>query len=409
MKKQFPVIILSIVAIMSMIFAYRMYLSKTSAVSGDISTSPPLEDIAKVDSIQSEELPERIVDIRITAVGDIMVHDGELNSARSGDTKSGYNYDFTPFFTQVKPIIESADLAIGNLETTISGEDKKYTGYPMFNSPDTLLDALKWTGFDVLTTCNNHCLDRYEAGLISTIENLDKRGLLHTGTFKEKEDRDKILTVDVKGIKVAILAYTYGTNGIPIKNPYQVNLLNMDTMLGDVERAKAEKPDVIIACLHFGNEYVRQPNNSQKEAVEKLFNAGVNIVLGSHPHVVQPAQKRSVSADDGSYKDEFVIYSMGNFVSDQRGDYKDIGVITNLYIQKNFKTGKITINNYEFIPTWVQRYNSGGKREYRILPMPTAIKNYEDKKDALIGSSDYNYMKKMNEELLKHLQTLSSK
>ncbi|HBM75013.1 MAG TPA: hypothetical protein DD429_05595, partial [Clostridiaceae bacterium] len=371
MKKQLPAIFLSIAAILAVIFAYQLYSSKALKVSGS-GTANSLVDVAKSGSMESEEIEEKIVSIRIAAVGDIMVHDAELNSARSGDSKIGYTYDFKPFFTEVKPIIESADLAIGNLETTISGEDKKYTGYPMFNSPDSLLDALKWAGFDLLSTSNNHCLDRREYGLAATIDNLDKRGLLHTGTFKEEKDRDNILIVDVKGIKIAVLAYTYGTNGIPIKNPYQVNLLDIDTMLADVGRAREKEPDIIIACLHFGDEYVRQPNDFQKEITEKMLHAGVDIVLGSHPHVVQPAEMVSPTSDDANRKDKFVIYSMGNFISDQRGNYKDIGVITNLYIEKNFNTKEVSIYNYEFIPTWVQKYTSNKKKAYRILPMPTA-------------------------------------
>lgn len=405
MKKQLPAIFLSIAAILAVIFAYQLYSSKALKVSGS-GTTNSLVDVAKSGSMESEEIEEKIVSIRISAVGDIMVHDAELNSARSGDSKIGYTYDFKPFFTEVKPIIESADLAIGNLETTISGEDKKYTGYPMFNSPDSLLDALKWAGFDLLSTSNNHCLDRREYGLAATIDNLDKRGLLHTGTFKEEKDRDNILIVDVKGIKIAVLAYTYGTNGIPIKNPYQVNLLDIDTMLADVGRAREKEPDIIIACLHFGDEYVRQPNDFQKEITEKMLHAGVDIVLGSHPHVVQPAEMVSPTSDDANRKDKFVIYSMGNFISDQRGNYKDIGVITNLYIEKNFNTKEVSIYNYEFIPTWVQKYTSNKKKAYRILSMPTAIKNYEDKKDKLITSDNYLYMKKMNEELLAHLKSM---
>lgn len=399
MKKSFIYGLISALLLTSAVIIYGLYAWKIEPAPQK-QQPQVLQDAGKTEGAAGSEIEEKIIDIKLSAVGDIMVHDGELNSAKNGD-----NYDFAPFFEDIKPLIESADFSIGNLETTIAGKDKKYTGYPMFNSPDSLLDALKWTGFDLLITSNNHSMDRREDGIIRTIDALDSRGFLHTGTFKSQEDRDKILTVDVKGIKLAVIAYTYGTNGIPVKIPYQVNLIDMDTILKDIEKAKAEKPDLLITYIHFGNEYVRQPNAEQKDIVEKLFNAGVDIVLGDHPHVVQPAERKVVAAGDGSYKDEFVIYSLGNFISDQRGDYKDIGVITNFSIQKNFKTGKTMIKDVEYIPTWVQRYTKDGKRSYRILSMPDAIRNYENKKDPLLPEKDYNYLKKMYDEMMEHIQS----
>lgn len=398
MKKNKTVILISCSVILCIIGFYCSYLYKAKTPSQN---PPPLEDNAKADDLSGSEIEEKIIDIKISAVGDIMVHDGELNAAKNGDI-----YDFTPFFESIKPFIEPSDLSIGNLETTIAGKEKKYTGYPMFNSPDTLIDALKWTGFDVLITSNNHSMDRGEAGIIKTIEALDNHGILHTGTYKQPDDRNKTLIVDVKGIKLAIISYTYGTNGIPVKNPYQVNLIDMDTIQSDIQNAKQQKPDMLIAYIHQGSEYMRQPNSEQKQLVENLFSLGVDIVLGDHPHVVQPAYKRSVAASDGSQKDVFVIYSLGNFISDQRGDYKDLGVITNLYLEKNSKSGKTIIKNVEYIPTWVQRYNNKGKRNYRILSIPDAIKNYESKSDALLSSSDYNYLKKMDVEMMNHIQDI---
>lgn len=342
---------------------------------------------------------EKIDTARICAVGDIMVHDGQLNAIR------GDKYNFKPFFAEAKPILEAADLAIGNLETTIAGADQKYTGYPMFNSPDTLLDALKDAGFDVLSTANNHSLDRREKGVIRTIDNLDERGIKHMGTYKSQEEKEQPLIMDVKGIKVAFMSYTYGTNGIPVTKPHLVNLINIEKMKNDVEKVKEYSPDLIIAYVHFGVEYVRMPNQYQKKVVDALFKSGVDIIFGGHPHVVQPMEKKKITDVDGNEKEVFVIYSMGNFISDQRGDYKDIGVMVNVDVEKSSKTKKTIIKNVEAIPTYVQRTNKNGKRYYRVLPTTLSMKKYEEKKDNMLTKSDYNHIKNVYNQMSKFVDS----
>lgn len=338
----------------------------------------------------NKAVPNKIQTITISAVGDIMVHDNSLASVK---TPTGY--DFDPPFTEIMPIIQSADLAIGNLETTISGPSTKYTGYPRFNSPDTLLDTLKKAGFDVLITSNNHSLDRGTAGLVRTIDQLDERGFLHTGTYKTKEDSEKLLITDVKGIKIAILAYSYGTNGIHMEKPYMVNLLKLRKMLDDVNKAKRLQPDVIITYLHMGDECIRQPNQKQKDIVDSLMKAGVNIVLGDHPHVVQPMERRTVTDDTGREKDAFVIYSLGNFISGRKGLYRDLGSILNIKIEKDTVNGKITIKETHLIPTWVQFYDNNGRDSYRVMPISLAIEKYENKQDSYITAKEYGYLKDM--------------
>lgn len=338
--------------------------------------------------VRPEALPDRIKTIIISAVGDIMVHDNSLASVKMVE-----GYDFDPPFSEVMDIIRSADLAIGNLETTISGPEAKYTGYPKFNSPDTLLDTLKKTGFDVLTTSNNHSLDRGTAGLVRTLDQLDKRGILHTGTYKTKEDSETILIVNKKGIKIAILAYSYGTNGQPMEEPYMVNLLKLNRMLEDVNKAKELKPDVIIAYLHMGDECVRQPNKKQKDIVDSMIKAGVDIVLGDHPHVVQPMERKTVTDDEGQEREALVIYSLGNFISGRKGLYRDLGIILNIEVEKDTATGKIAIKGTTPVPTWVQFYDEGGKESYRVMPMYQAIEKYENKTDGNISEKEYEYLK----------------
>lgn len=351
-----------------------------------------------------EKVP-KVQNITISAIGDILVHQNCLEYVWNGD-----KYDFDPAFSEVMPLLQASDLAIGNLETTISGESaiygvlSGYNGYPRFNTPDSLLDTLKKSGLDVLITANNHCNDRGKAGFIRTLDQLDERGFLHTGTYRTKEDSEKILVTDVKGIKIAILAYSYSTNGLPVEESWMVNLLKLDKMLDGVKKAKELKPDVIITYLHWGDEYVRQPNNLQKTIADKLIKAGVDIILGDHPHVVEPMEHKTVIDDSGQERQGLVIYSLGNFISGAKGIYRDFAVIFNVGIEKDMETGKISIKEPQPIPTWVQFYNKEGKDTYRVMPIASAIEKYQNKQDSYITEKDFNYIKDKLAEMLEHIK-----
>lgn len=311
----------------------------------------------------SPELEES--EARVMVVGDIMMH--SPITASGYDAKTG-GYEFSSIFSEVEPIFGQADLVIGNLETPVAGEQFGYSGYPRFNAPTELIYDLKDAGIDVLTTANNHSLDQWERGAINTINNLDEAGILHTGTFQSIEEKDTPLIVDVNGIRVGIIAYTYGTNGIPIPNdkPYLVNLLDINLIEQDVKRLKAEKADYIIAMIHYGNEYQRIPSSEQIEWTDKMRELGIDFVLGSHPHVVQPLKitEGNVTKSDGG-----VIYSLGNFLSNQRSDWKDYGIILDLKLEKNILTQKIELTEVNVIPTYVDIYWSNGKKKYRIIPI----------------------------------------
>lgn len=333
--------------------------------------------------------------IQMVSVGDIMCHSPQFKSVYSNG-----NYDFTSWFESIKEYIENGDIAIANLETTFSGAEKKYSGYPCFNTPKELGIALKETGFDILSTANNHSLDRGNYGIVNTLNELDKIGLQHTGTYRNKEDRYEILIKDVKGIKIAFMSYTYGTNGIsmPKKNPNAVNIINKEKMLKDIERARQQEVDLIVFSLHFGQEYQRRQNKNQEKLVEYLFVNGVDIVLGSHPHVIQPLDFKEIERTNGEKKNCFAIYSQGNFISNQRKRYTDSGLITLIDIEKNFKTNETKILDFSFIPTWVDRSNSKNGVDFRILPVENAIKNYGLQSDDLINEHDYRRLKEVLSE-----------
>lgn len=333
--------------------------------------------------IQAKEIVPRIETIKIVAVGDIMMHKEEIEGGRVAETGT-YSFDY--MFEAVKPYIEKADLAIGNLETPLAGRDRGYTGYPTFNAPEQLAQALKNTGFDTLTTANNHSLDRHYQGVAHTLKILDEAGLKYTGTARTKEEQDQILIQDIKGIKIAFMAYTYGTNGInPDKGKdYCVNYLNKEKMLKDIELAKSQGVDLICVSMHFGDEYQRKQNKKQEEWVQFLFDKGVDIVLGSHPHVLQPMKLE---------EDQFVIYSLGNFVSAQRTHYRDSSILLNLTITKNFETGETIIDSVEYVPIWTDLSRIKDKPHFRVLPVEEALKRYENKTDGHISSQDYSKLK----------------
>jgi poly-gamma-glutamate synthesis protein (capsule biosynthesis protein) len=297
-------------------------------------------------------------------LGDIMQHDSQIKAAYN--TKStAYTYDYSPCFQFVKPYTESVDLAIGNLELTLAGPP--YKGYPQFSAPDELAIALKEIGMDVLVTANNHSLDRGKKGVDRTIEMLDSLKIVHTGTFRDTVERmnDYPLIIEKNNFKLALLNYTYGTNGIPVTKPNVVNLIDTTVIRKDIAKAKESKPDIIIVFTHWGTEYQSQPNVHQKKFTEFCFKKGAQLVVGSHPHVLQPMEWRKES-------NQLVAYSLGNFVSGQRDRYKDGGAMLQVSLMKILMDSVATtrIDSAGYILEWVYRTN-GAQKVYHVLPVPT--------------------------------------
>lgn len=355
-----------------------------------------------------EEAPQPYSkEAKLIAVGDIMMHSPQIPAGYDPETKT-YNYD--AFFSEVKSILSSGDWVLGNLETPLAGEEAGYSGYPQFNAPAELADALKNAGFNVLTTANNHALDRREKGVQATLANLHIRDLLTKGTAASREEADQPLFLEKNEIKMAILAYTYGTNGIPIPDgkDYLVSLIDEPTMVKDIAAAREQGADVITIALHFGNEYQRQPNEYQQELARRLIQAGGDVILGSHPHVVQPYEFVEVEAEDGTQRKGIVIYSLGNFISNQdrssTNKPTDIGVILSLNIRKHFPEGGIELLEVKTMPTYVHRYYSKGKRNYRVLPMESIL---AAKSDSILGEQDYKKLESYLAEMKQHLQSLT--
>lgn len=301
--------------------------------------------------------------LKIVAVGDIMAHGSNIKAAE----KDG-KYSFREVFLGVEDILKQGDLTIGNLETRFAGKDRGYTGYPAFNCPEDLARDLASVGFNYLVTANNHSLDRGYTGIIATNNILRKYGLLYTGTFSTPEEAKKISIFDNNGFRIAILNYTYGTNGVvlPKGREYMVNYIDQKKMKKEIKIAESIS-DYVIVFLHFGNEYeLGKPNTGQVNLVNNLFASGADIILGSHPHVVQKTEEKIIKYN-GMPKKVFIAYSMGNFVSGQSAKNTDIGQIAKITIQKSAKNAKAVLINTKTIKTRCKRGTFEGRFGYRII------------------------------------------
>lgn len=309
--------------------------------------------------------------LTLAAVGDIMMHSPQFPAYYN--TQTGL-YDFTSYFKSVKPYLEEVDLAWANLETPLLGGEKIYTGYPMFNAPAELADALQWTGFDIVTTANNHALDRRAKGVTRTLQVLKERGLVSRGTYESKWSASQTTLVEKNGIKLGILAYTYGTNGIPLPKdqPYMVDLIQEEKILEDIKRTRKAGADAIVIALHFGNEYEHIPNQEQQRLARSLAAGGADLILGSHPHVLQPYERIRIIQPDGSEREAVIMYSLGNFISNQRGEQKDVGCIFQVTFQKD-QHGHTEIIDTLLIPTWVDRSGKSGAHTYEIIPIAAEL------------------------------------
>jgi hypothetical protein len=299
--------------------------------------------------------------LKLVFTGDIMGHDTQIASALATGEPG---YDYKPCFEYLRPYLQEAGLVIGNLEVTLAGAP--YSGYPAFSSPDELADALKWAGFDILVNANNHALDRGQKGLIRTIEVLEREEIVQTGTFPDPESRSTHypLILEKNGIRVALLNYTYGTNGIKDSPPAIVNRIDTILIKADLQKATSAEPDFILVTIHWGNEYQVTESPQQQELAAFLFQHGAHAVIGSHPHVVQPIR--------GEGAGSLVVYSMGNLISNQRNRNRDGGIAFEMVLSKNWEgPGGVVlkeISSFAYLPLWVWKPTSKKGTGFTLVP-----------------------------------------
>ncbi len=323
----------------------------------------------------------------ILFAGDAMQHLAQIESARQDD--GSFCYDSC--FYYIKKEIEAADYAVVNFEVPMGGEP--YTGYPAFSSPDEFALALKDAGFDLFLLANNHTMDRGAKGFLRTLTRLDSMKILYAGAYRDKEEKERRYPrlVSVNGFRIAFLNYTYGTNGHAVPSPLCMNMLDEEQMLADVKLARECRAEVIVACVHWGEEYVITANQKQKELADKLIEAGVDWVVGAHPHVVQPMEVRY---DEAGRPKSLVAYSLGNFISNMQISHTTGGAMLKVVLGRDGMRVKIDSVAYSLVT--VQRPVKGSRQPF-ILRSATQV-------DTLRGLPEYmyKYLRDTRANLSKH-------
>ncbi|WP_099313497.1 CapA family protein [Clostridium paraputrificum] len=329
--------------------------------------------------------------ISVLGAGDVLMHMEQVYSGYDSKTNT-YNYD--NFFTYVKNYVSTSDLAICNSETTYLGKGHNFSGYPKFNSPKEILNSIKNAGFDMVCSTYNHINDMGDKGIESTAKLIKEAGLDLLGIKNTVKDKNYIVK-DIKGVKIGITNYTYSTidkngyryiNGLPLSKEMEpkINLFSDSNIENDINNMKSTYDNMIkdgaeftIFYIHWGNEYQLQPSAQQEKLAGMLNSIGVNVIFGSHPHVVQPIRTLK---NDTNGNETLVCYSLGNFISNQRfetmGNIKsEDGLMVKLFITKD-SNNKLKLTSYETEPTWVYKYvNASGKTVYNILPTNKILKS----------------------------------
>lgn len=353
------------------------------------------EDNSSKDPEEVEEV-EEFTEVTITAVGDVMVHQSQLDAQFDPEEET---YDFHNNFKHLAPYLEESHVNMANLETTFAGPDRGYSSFPMFNTPDALGEALRDAGFQFISTINNHTYDTGEQGFFRTLEVLEDQGLTPVGTRSDESEKRYVIE-EVENIKVGMTGYTYETekmgenislNGIAVP-PHMQPLMNtfhdhyqeedLEEMEEIINEMKEEGADIIVFFLHWGNEYQRQPSEYQTRLAHELSGLGVDVIFGSHPHVVQPMD---IIENDGH--ETLVVYSMGNLISNQREEtlrnytsnaqYTEDGLMVHATFEKSSLTEEIERTAVEYTPLWVHRYTEGSGFGYEVLPVAETIDHFE--------------------------------
>jgi poly-gamma-glutamate capsule biosynthesis protein CapA/YwtB (metallophosphatase superfamily) len=340
-----------------------------------VPTTTPETTTTTLPAVEPEPEPEPVttttttagpIDITVAFAGDVLPHESILEAAR--DPRTG-SYDFESILAPVAPYLRGADYTVANLETRLAGPNKGYTGYPLMNSPTELAYALKAAGVDLAATANNHSLDQGWEGIVGTLDRLDGAGLAHVGTYRSSVERDTPLVVNIQGIKVGFLNYTAELNGLtpPMEQEkYAVNTLDPDVVAADAANARIYGADIVIAVLHYGDEFEREPSEEQLEVSQEILSRGVDVIMGAHPHVVQPIA-HVVQYSSWKSIGKYAAYSLGNFLSNQRWRYSDSGIVAYVHMEK--RGLRTVVTGVSYLPVYVQRSAAESPVRYRVLPV----------------------------------------
>jgi len=370
----------------------------TTAAPVTETTQPPTETTAPPETTEPPVM--ETARATISATGDLLMHKALMNKAANGN---GYNFD--PFFDYIYAYVNDADFAVANLETTLAGTAYPYSGFPQFNCPDSIVDSVRDAGFDMLLTANNHSNDTGKLGMTRTMQVITDAGIVHLGTVQNPEDPNYLVR-DISGIKVGMICYTYGqissesgqksVNGLPISkdlteqiNVFDYNKLDrfyaeMETQLAAME---AEGAEAFVLFIHWGNEYELKQNSYQTAIAQKMCDLGIDVIIGGHPHVIQPVEMLTSTLDPSHQT--FCVYSTGNTLSNQRAanmrldtGHTEDGMLASVTFVK-YSNGVVALESAEILPTWLNIYDGS----YEILPLDS---NLSDWKSAF-GLSDWYY------------------
>ncbi len=322
---------------------------------------------AKSETSQAEPSP---TEITIEANGDLLIHSPVFSRALANG--GGRRYDFAPMFRYIKPIVKGADLSVCHVEVPMT--PARPTGYPLFNSPPSLANAILSTGWNACDTASNHTLDRGQRGVNQTIASLNRVGVAHTGSWSSAAARSKPLIINVKGIRIAWLAYTEMTNGIPRPHPWSVALASSKTILADAKTARRQGAQVVVVNLHAGNEYQHKPSSLQLALARRLTASSlINAVVGQHVHVVQPIRW---------FNRKPVVFGEGNLLSNQSAACcpaaSQDGYLALLHLK--LSGGKASINRVDYVPVWVRR------SDFAVLPVRRALREGLASRSDLVAS-----------------------
>ena len=331
---------------------------------------------------------DNVQGISLAVAGDIVCHTAlNFEAKQDGDD----NYDFTKIFGGASGYLLNADYAVATLETTFPNTSE-YAGYPLFKSPESLARNLADLGIDLLNTATNHSMDSELAGLQRTLDILDENRIAHVGTYRNQEEKNAdngIKVVDVNGISIAFLSFTYSAGEIPITgSEYAVNVfykdeatIDYDKIEADLSAAKALNPDIIAVFMHWGDDFSKKPSSLQVELSDFIFKEGADIILGGHTHVAKQLEMRQIINSDGTERTGFICYSLGNFVSAQDRDLTNLTAILNIIIEKNHTTGASRVKSVGYAPMFMVRlpddYLTEAGWRYRLWDLHTAINSYE--------------------------------
>jgi len=296
-------------------------------------------------------------------VGDAMQHQAQLDRAK--ELGSDECYDYSDCLTLIAPQILSADYAICNLEVPLGGRKGGYTGFPCFSAPDEWAYTLQRAGFDMFLTANNHTLDRRDYGLRRTLDVLNRLNIDHIGTYKDAIQRKHLVPFikNINGIKIGFLNYTYGTNGIEAKDGAEVALIDRRKMADEIKATRDAGAELVIVCMHWGVEYVLTENSEQRSLANFLMDNGVDMIIGGHPHVIQPMKVMHNSREN---KDVLVVYSLGNFISNMKTQDTKGGALVRVFIERD-KEGKAKFKRAEYDTFFVAKPGAG-IRNFRVVP-----------------------------------------